>query len=164
VSPSRHVLVYTDTAAFGGAERALLTLVEGLGDKGWRPTLAYHPGDGVAPLVESAKSIGAELWPVPSHRDGMSAALGTPRFSRQLRARRPDVFHAQVSRQPSCRLVAAAVGARVPAIVATHQFFIEGPNPAHSRLGLQQRMLARFVDKHIAVSQDVESRLRDVLA
>jgi glycosyltransferase involved in cell wall biosynthesis len=155
----RSLYLFTDSAGFGGAEESLLTLLAGLDRDAWAPTLVHHPERGVAPLVERARELGADLWPVPRMPDGLPGVRGVPRFAWHLRKRRPAVFHAHLTWPLGCKFgLAGAVLARVPAIVGTVQLF---PEFAPTALAvLQQRVLASGVDRYLAVSEHVEARLR----
>jgi glycosyltransferase involved in cell wall biosynthesis len=159
-SPPLSVYMFTDTDGYGGAERALLTLIEELDRGRWRATLVYHASNGVAPLLEAARDLRVELWPIPPMPEGLTGAARVPRFAAQLRLRRPSVFHAHLTWPMACKFgLAAAVLSRVPAIVATEQLFVEFPVSTSSYL--QQRALGACVGRYIAVSRHVERRLRE---
>ena len=71
---------------------------------------------------------------------------------------RPSVFHAHLSWPLAAKYgLVAAVLARVPAIVATVQLFPEFQLDRSNYI--QERLLARGVDRYIAVSHDVAKRL-----
>jgi glycosyltransferase involved in cell wall biosynthesis len=155
----RQVVLFSDTRGFGGAERALLDLVCGLDRRRWRVVLAHHPGPGVDPLVRAARAAGAECWALPGLPEGLEGARRAPRLTRALRARRPDVFHAHLTWPLACKYpLAAAVAARVPAVVATHHAF--PPFTLARRTLVQQRLLGRRLGAIVAVSEDTARRLR----
>ena len=155
---TRTVVHFTDSNGFGGAEQALLILIAGLKRQGWRSVLMYHASPGIAPLIEGAAQLDVELWPVPRMPDGMQGARRVWPFSRELYARRPDVFHGHLTWPLACKFgLVGAIIVRVPAIVATMQLYVEFP------LGLsifvQQRLIVAGVGRYVAVSQDVAERL-----
>jgi glycosyltransferase involved in cell wall biosynthesis len=154
---ARLVVHYTDAVAYGGAERMLLTLLEGLDRQRWCPLL-YHPGGAaIAPLVEGARAAGVETRTVP-RMQGKRGLARMPAFVRELRTDDPVVFHAHLPWPFRCsRELVAARLARVPAIVATQQLFA----PAFSRRAvLRHRLLSVAVDRYIAVSNDMARAFR----
>jgi len=155
---AQSVFYFTDSTDFGGAEQALLLLVEHLDRDAWRPTLLYNESPGIAPLVERARDLGAELRPVPAAPEGLAGARRVPELVRMLRAERPVVFHAHLTWPLAAKYpLAAAVLARVPAVVATVQLY---PDFTMSRsTSLQHRLLAAGIDRYIAVSADIAARL-----
>jgi glycosyltransferase involved in cell wall biosynthesis len=147
----RDVLLFTDSAGFGGAERALLTLVDGLRSP-WRATLAHHPAPGVEPLVAGARELGAGTWSVPPMPHGLRGMLGIPWFARALRHRRPDVFHAHLTWPLGGKnALLAALVARVPAVLVTVQLYMDVP--VTRPMLLQQRLIAAGVDRFLPVSE-----------
>ena len=124
----------------------------------WCPVLIYHPSVGVTPLIERAAELNVELWPVlpmPLGRVGASRVL---RFAREVRARRPDVFHAHLTWPLACKFgLAGAILARVPAIVATLQLFVDFP--IDLSVLVQQRLIATAIDAYIAVSHATAQQL-----
>lgn len=153
------VFYFTDTAGFGGAEQALLILLAGLDRSRWQPVLIHHPQPNIAPLLEGARQLNMPLWPVPPMPDGMTGAQRAWRFSRELRRRKPAVFHAHLTWQEACKWgLVAAMLARVPAIVATVQAFVELPR--NHWVYFQQRLLSLGVGCYIPVSQVTAQDLR----
>ena len=154
------VYMFTDTTGYGGAEKVLLALIEGLDRRRWRPILVYHDAPGVAPIVGAAGLLGTELWAVPPMPEGLAGAAQIPRFAAALRARRPAVFHAHLTWPISCKFgLAAAVLARVPAVVATQHAFPEFPLSFSAYA--QQRALGAGVGRYIAVSRWIQQRLHE---
>jgi glycosyltransferase involved in cell wall biosynthesis len=154
----RTIAYFTDTIGFGGAEQALLTLIAGLNRAEWRPVLIYHPSAGVTPLIEGAADLDVELWPVPSMPAGRVGASRVLRFVREVRARRPDVFHAHLTWPLACKFgLVGAILAHVPAIVATVQLFLDFP--VDLSILAQQRLIAARVDRYVAVSHDTAQQL-----
>ena len=155
----RQTIVYfTDTTGFGGAEQALLTLITGLNRDEWCPLLMYHPSSGVAPLLEQAQQLHVELWPVLRMPDGREGARHVLRFTRELRSRRPAVFHAHLTWPLACKFgLVGAILARVPAIVATVHLYVEFP--IDRSILAQQRLIVSAAGRYIAVSCDTAQRL-----
>ncbi|HEY8284618.1 MAG TPA: glycosyltransferase [Chloroflexota bacterium] len=153
----RTVIYFTDSAAYGGAEQAMLILMAGLDRERWRPLLAHHLEPGLEPLPRLARTLGVETWVVP-RMDGRYAMTRMVRFAKALRLKTPAVFHAHLNWPLACRhgLLAAAI-ARTPAVVATVHLFSEAPRP---RSVYVQRLLGAGVDRYIAVSDDMARRLR----
>ncbi len=159
---SRTVVYFTDTIGFGGAEQALLTLMAGLNRECWRPVLMYHASSGITPLLEGAARLDVELWPMPRMPDGREGAGRVWQFTRRLRARRVDVFHAHLTWPLACKFgLVGAILASVPAIVATVQLFVEFP--LDLSIFTQQRLIYAGVGRYIAVSQHVAQHLRQKL-
>jgi glycosyltransferase involved in cell wall biosynthesis len=155
---ARSVHYFTDSAEIGGAENALLLLIESLDKREWRPTLLHTAGSSLSPLLERARDLGADVREVPPMPLGLAGARRVPAFVRALRQDRPQVFHAYLSWPLAAKYpLFAAVIARVPAVVATVQLFPDFPI-GHSNY-VQERLLAAFVGRYVAVSQDIATRL-----
>jgi len=153
------VVYFCDSDGFGGAEQALLILLAGLDRDCWHPVLVHHPEPGIGALLEGAQQLDVELCCVP-RMEGKSGLGKMPAFVRQLRARRASIFHAHLAWPLACELgLASAVLARVPAIVATEQLFIDLDWSRSHRL--QHRLVALGVDRYIPVSHHVAQRLRE---
>jgi glycosyltransferase involved in cell wall biosynthesis len=154
----RNVFLFTDSSGYGGAEKALLTLIQGLNRELWSPTLVFHPSSGIEPLLAGAAAASCELISIPAMPEGLDGARRSLRFSATLRRRRPHVFHAHLTWPLACKFgLAAAVASRVPAVVATHQ--LVPPFRLRRRALLQQRLLGSRVGRQIAVSAEVAKRL-----
>ncbi len=154
---TRTVAHYFDSGGWGGSEQSLLHLLAHLDRRRWRPVLYHHGDRGSIRLVERALELGVEPRRLRRIR-GKRAAGRLPQLYRELRDRRPAVFHAHLHWPLACRYeLAAAALARVPAVVATVQLF-----PGISRLrALQLRALVvPGVDRYIAVSNDLARCLR----
>ena len=158
VAAPRDVLCFTDSAIAGGAEHALMTLLAGLDRRIWTPVLVHHDHDGLAPVVAMAERAGIARWMVPPMPEGMGGARAGVRFARQLRRRRPAVFHAHMSWPLACKWpLIAAVTARIPAVLGTVQLFVDVPMGPSRRL--QTRPLGSAVGRFLAVSEDTRRRL-----
>jgi glycosyltransferase involved in cell wall biosynthesis len=154
----RTVVHFTDSKGFGGAEQSLLNLMAGLKDHSWQSVLMYHSSAGIEPLIEGAARLNVELWPVPRMPDGLVGARRVGAFSRELHARQPDVFHAHLTWPLACKFgLAGAILARVPAIVATVQLYVEFP--LDFSIFVQQRLIVAGAGRYVAVSQEVAQRL-----
>jgi glycosyltransferase involved in cell wall biosynthesis len=153
----RCVVHYTDAVTYGGAERMLLTVLEGLDRCRWKPVLYYHDAPALSPLVEGARRAGIAVKAMPL-MDGVRGLARMPGFVRDLRTDDPSVFHAHLAWPFRCsRGLLAARIAGVPAVVATQQLFA----PLSSRRAvLRHRLLSIAVDRYIAVSNDMGRALR----
>jgi glycosyltransferase involved in cell wall biosynthesis len=154
---TRLVVHYTDAVAYGGAERMLLTLIEGLDRRRWSPLLYHHGGPAIAPLLEGALAAGVPTRIVPPIQ-GKRGIARVPALVRQIRTDDPAVFHAHLPWRFRCsRGLVAARLARVPAVMATQQLFVA---PSSRRAVLRHRLLSMAVDRYIAVSNDMARALR----
>jgi glycosyltransferase involved in cell wall biosynthesis len=155
---TRTVLHYIDSDIFGGSEVAALHLLGALDRTRWKPVLLHHPERGVARLVEGARARGVETRAV-ARVAGTRDLRGVARLRRAIRAERPAVLHAHLSWPLACRFgVLAAWAARVPAMVATAQLYIEIAHAPGSGRYRQQRWMAAALDRIIAVSTEVRDR------
>ncbi len=158
--PQRTALHYTDTRGFGGAEQAMLFLIERLAVHGWQSVLVHHDEPDARLLFDGADALGARTISVP-RLGGRRAPVDVVRFARLVRSLRPDVFHAHLTWPLACELGLLGAGlARVPAVVATHQLFLD---VSGKRAWLAPRVVWRPVDRHIAVSESVARSLREKL-
>jgi glycosyltransferase involved in cell wall biosynthesis len=155
----RHLAYFTDSEAFGGAERYLLQILQRLDRSRWQATLYYHASDGIEPLVQEAGALGVNLHSVPRLPLGLQGARLVPAFARVLRQERPDIFHANLTWPLSSKYgLAAAAMARVPGILATLHSFPPAKFSWSSRL--QLRLLAQPADFFITVSRAIGERLQ----
>jgi glycosyltransferase involved in cell wall biosynthesis len=158
---ARSVYYFTDSSLLGGAEEALLLLIEHLDRSRWEPTLLYNLSPGTERLADRARELGVLVRPVPPLPLGLLGARRTPRFARDLVRARPAVFHAHLSWPLAAKYpLAAALLARVPAVVATFHLFPPGPI-SRSAL-LQAGALGVGVGRAIAVSEAIAVSLREV--
>lgn len=155
---TRTVLHISDSREFGGTEQTILQLLGGLDRRRWRPVL-WHPRDMAASrLVDGARRVGVEQRPMDTAM-GLRGLLSIPQLARQIRSLRPDVVHAHLTYPLSCKfLLAAAVLARVPAVVATSQLFVDLPRSRS--VALQHAVVDSAVDRFLAVSEEVAANLR----
>lgn len=157
----RTVVHFSDGDGFGGTEQALLHTLAGLDRRWWRPVLFHHAEPGIGPLLAKAQSLNVQLRTVPRMQTVRDIGR-LPQFIGALRAERPTVFHAHLTWPLSCKYgLVAALLARVPAIVATAQLYLEPPRKrsVHAQL----RLIAAGVDRYLAVSHEVAGQLCDVL-
>jgi glycosyltransferase involved in cell wall biosynthesis len=145
----RTVVHFLETTVFGGTEQSMLNLAGGLDRRRWRPVVLHHAAPGLAPLVAQAERLEVETRVVPRRSS----------LVRAIRELRPTIFHAHLHVPLACTaaLVAAAV-ARVPGVVATEQLWVDLSRARSLYLG--SRLIARLVDRYVAVSQAVAAQLR----
>lgn len=159
---ARDVVCFTDSAGFAGAERALLSLLEGLDNQRWHATLAHHNAPGVQPLVASAERLGVETWAVPEMPHGLTGVRRIPEFARALRRRKPDIFHVHLTWPLGAKnALLGAIASRVPAVVVTVQLYMDVPVALGMRV--QQRFIGRSVDRILPVSRHNAIRLEALL-
>lgn len=155
---TRTLVHFSDSREFGGTEQSLLHLLARLDQRRWRLVLYHQVADGITPLLTGARKLGVELRPVPPML-GRQGLAHVPGLARALRAERPMILHAHLTYPLSCKfgLVAAAL-ARVPAVVATAQLYLELPRTRS--IAAQHWIVDAAVDRYIAVSHEVAERLR----
>lgn len=159
---ARSICFYTDSRVWGGADHALLTLIEVLDRSAWKPTVLLHDAAGMDPLVRRAGELEVPITIVPPMPLGLAGALRIPKFARTLTRQRPAVFHAHLSWPLAAKYgLAGAVAARVPAVVATIHHFSQLDLGRSS--SFQLRALAVGVGRYIATSGDVKAALIDRL-
>jgi glycosyltransferase involved in cell wall biosynthesis len=160
VSPT--VYQFTDSSIFGGAEAALASLAGGLRCAGWNVTVVYHPSPGIEPLIAEGEANGVSFWPVAPMPLGPVGMRRVPNFIRALKSRRPDIFHAHLTWPLSCKFaLASAILANVSSVVATEHLFFDFRLKRSA--ALQQRLLARGVDRYLAVSNHTAQNLKEKL-
>jgi glycosyltransferase involved in cell wall biosynthesis len=155
---ARSICFYTDSRILGGAERSMFMLLESLDRDRWRPALLLEDADDVEPLRQRAAELEVPVRSVGPLPLGLEGARRVPRLVRTLRGARPDVFHAHMSSPLADKWgLAAAVAAGVPAVLGTVQVISDHvPEPAAL---LQLRLLARGVDRYLAVSSAIAEQL-----
>lgn len=155
----RTIVHFVESAEFGGNEQSLLHILTFLDRTRWHPVLFHHPEPGLQPLLVKARDLGVTLRTIP-RIEGKQAAVRIPQLVRELRRERPAVFHAHLNWPMACKfgLIAAAL-ARIPAVVATAQLFVEYQFPLKPLVYLLQQVIATGVDRYIAVSEHVARRL-----
>jgi glycosyltransferase involved in cell wall biosynthesis len=154
----RSVYYFTDSTELGGAEEALLLLLRHLDRERWQPTLLYNRGDAGDQLAERATRLGVETRPVEPLPLGLEGARALPRLARLLTREQPVVFHAHLNWPLAAKYaLAAAVTARLPAVVATVQLFPARPIDRSNRL--QERVLSLGVGRYIAVSRAIAAQM-----
>jgi glycosyltransferase involved in cell wall biosynthesis len=159
---ARSIFYYTDSDVLGGAEEALLMLIENLDRAVWRPTLLLGGVAAPTALAERATALEVSVRTVPATPLGLTGASRVPGLARWLARERPDVFHAQLPWLLAAKWpLTAAVLARVPAVVATVQLIMDEEVDRASIA--QLRLLARGIGRYIAVSRDIAGQLRSRL-
>lgn len=155
---ARSTFFYTDSRVLGGAENAMFMLLESLDRAEWEPTLLLDDALGVEPLAARAAALGVPVRRVPPLPLGLTGARRVPALARLLRRERPEVFHAHMSSPVACKwALAAAVAARVPAVLGTVQVGEYEPPDRSARWQLQA--LAGGVGRYLAVSRDIAAEL-----
>lgn len=153
---------YTDSRVLGGAENAMFMLLESLDRAVWEPTLLLEEAPEVEPMAARAAALGVPVRRVAPMPLGLAGAARVPAFARLLRRERPDVFHAHMSSPVACKWgLAAAVAARVPAVLGTVQ--VGAYEPPNRSAYWQLRVLARGVDRYLAVSREIAAELVESL-
>jgi glycosyltransferase involved in cell wall biosynthesis len=148
---------YTDSRVLGGAENAMFMLLESLNRSEWEPTLLLEDAPEVAPLAQRAAALEVPVRRIVPLPLGLTGARRVPALARLLRRERPAVFHAHMSSPVACKWgLAAAVAARVPAVLGTVQVGAYEPDRSSY---LQLRALARGVDRYLAVSGEIADEL-----
>lgn len=152
------VFFYTDSRVLGGAENAMFMLLESLDRAAWEPTLLLEEAPEVEPMAARAAALGVPVRRVAPMPLGLAGGARVPAFARFLRRERPDVFHAHMSSPVACKWgLAAAVAARVPAVLGTVQ--VGAYEPPNRSAYWQLRALARGVDRYLAVSREIAAEL-----
>lgn len=154
---SRRVVHYVDSDIFGGNEEAALHLMASLDPARYEPVLLHHPDPGIVRLLHGARDLGIRTHAVPRVNQ-RGRFTGVFRLWQAIRAERPAIFHAHLSWPLACKYgVLAAWLARVPAIVATAQLYVE-------LRGNQRHPIAlRPLHRIIAVSEAVKARYAEDL-
>jgi glycosyltransferase involved in cell wall biosynthesis len=140
----------------GGAQRNTLYTVEHLDRGEFEPALAWGPGD---PLDEVAAAIpGLRREPVPELVRPLAPALDLRALRRLvaiMRQLEPHVVHTHSSKAGVLGRLAARI-ARTPAVVhSIHGFGFTPlqPAPVRALFVIAERVMARWTDHFIAVSQ-----------
>jgi glycosyltransferase involved in cell wall biosynthesis len=155
---ARSIFFYSDSNVLGGAENAMFMLLESLDREEWRPTLLLDDRPGAEALAGRAAALGVPVRLVGPLPLGLGGAREVPALARLLRRERPEVFHAHMSSPVACKWgLAAAVAARVPAVLGTVQ--VGGYEPPDRSAYWQLRALAQGVDRYLAVSREIAAEL-----
>jgi glycosyltransferase involved in cell wall biosynthesis len=155
---SRTVVYYIDSNTFGGTEQALLHLLAGIDRQNWEPVVFHHAEPALAPLLKGARRLNINTQLVP-RMQGFQTVSRLPRFTQQLREERPMIFHAHLNWLLSCKYgFLASVLAHVPIVIATMQQYMKPP--WGRTVYLQHRLVEKFIDRYIAVSDAVAQQLR----
>src|SRR6185312_10757481 len=114
---ARSIFFYTDSRELGGAENAMLMLLESLAAERWRPTLLLNDAASADRLAELGAGLGVPVARVPEMPLGLSGARRVPALARLLRRESPDLFHAHLSAPLAAKWgLSAAVLARIPTV------------------------------------------------
>jgi len=152
----RSIYFYSDSTELGGAELALLMLVEGVRES-WEVTVLVDDLPTSLPLRERAEALGVTVRAVEPMPLGPAGVAPAVRLCRQLRRERPTLFHAHLSWPLAAKwALAAAVTAGVPSVATVHlipEFELERSSY------WQLRALSRGVGRYIAVSRALGDEL-----
>ena len=152
------VVYYSDSSTFGGMERSMLQLIQGLDRHIWRPVLIHHPEPGLSVFLREAANLDVRLIETPQLPLGLPGAMHLPGFRRCLHLEKPAIFHAHLSWPLACKWgLVAALSEHIPAVVATLHLWVETPYSLFSRW--QQRMIATRLGRYLTVSQDIAHRV-----
>lgn len=155
---ARSTFFYTDSRVLGGAENAMLMLLEALDRDAWQPTLLLEDAAGVEPIRARAEAADVPVQMIPPLPLGLSGARQVPALRSLLRRARPDVFHAHMSSPVAAKWgLTAAVLAGVRAVLGTVQVISDYVPDRSTRL--QLRLLATQVDAYLAVSREIATGL-----
>lgn len=155
---ARSTFFYTDSRVLGGAENAMLMLLEALDRDAWGPTLLLEDAAGVEPIRARAEAADVTVRMIPPLPLGLAGARQVPALRSLLRQARPDVFHAHMSSPVAAKwALTAAVLAGVRAVVGTVQVISDYVPDRSTRL--QLRLLATQVDRYLAVSREIATGL-----
>jgi glycosyltransferase involved in cell wall biosynthesis len=160
VNAPKSVFYYTDSRTFGGAEEALVMLLECVDPSAWQRRLLVDRAGFATRLAERARELGVPVGTLPPMPLGPAGARRVPAVARMLRAQAPTVFHAHLSSPLAAKYaMLAALFARIPAVVGTVHLI---PDYRIDRSScLQLRALAKGVGRYIAVSHDIRVTLID---
>lgn len=151
------VFHFTDMPGFGGMEKMILAIFAGLDRSRWEPVLVHRPGTGFEQLDAAARELSVRVWPVEQMK-GNHDSTRILHIARALRAEEPAVFHAHRSSPIEGMYgILAAVVARVPAVVVS-QHLLDRQHPGLREF--QAALISAGVDRFIAVSREVATRLR----
>jgi len=153
------VAVFIDAKAYGGAERATVTLLRLLDRSRFSPLLLVHGDAGIERMRSEAADAGIPVRVVPRMPDGLAGAVRCLSFARVLRRERVEILHVQLTWPLNSKFaLAAGILARVPAVLAT--VHCVDPDVTMTRpTERQQRLLGRRVARYVAVSRYVKEKL-----
>lgn len=155
---SNKVLFFTDSLTFGGVEKVILQLIEGLDPDLWQPVLICHPSQDLLPLIQKADQLGVRKIEIPEMPLGQKGVRKMARLLGVLCNERPEIFHAHLSWPLACKWgLVAAILALVPGLVITEHLFLQIPYSKAARL--QQRLIAVRAAKYIADSHAIADNL-----
>lgn len=147
------VLLTTAHMAVGGAERVVVELAEGCGERGDEVAVAAAAG----PLDGELERLGAERFELPeTGRSLVRTALLAPVLARRLRAFAPQVVHAHNIKAATVAATAARLASprgRIPVLATFH-----GVTPGEMRAAAR---LLRLADDVVCVSRDLAGALND---
>jgi glycosyltransferase involved in cell wall biosynthesis len=149
--PPANLCLFVESERVGGTELAMAALLRSLDTERWRPVLVHHGAPEMRRLVDDLATAGVRDVVVAPLPEGLRGTTAIPPLVRTLRQLRPRIFHARLTSPNGCKwALAAAVAARVPAVVASVHAF---PERGMTRPALaQRRLLARAVTRYAVPS------------
>ena len=154
-----NLCLFVESEVVGGTELAMASLLRSLDTERWRPVLLHHGAPDLQRLVDDLAVPDVVVRALP---EGLRGTAGIPPLVRTLREIRPQVFHARLTNPNGCKFaLAAAIAARVPAVVASVHAF---PDRGMTRPALaQRRLLAHGVTRYAVPSAHAGRRLNAML-
>ena len=153
------VLHYVDSDTFGGTERSLLHLAEGLRGRGFECSIRCHEEPDLSRLRAEAEAKKLAIRQIPRAFGWKSPRLSW-QLVREIRAARPAIVHVHMPWVLSCRdAVAAARLAGVPVVIATTQLWI--PEHQSTVVRVKHRIFSRWIDAYVAVSRRIAAQLNE---
>ena len=154
---TRVVVHFVDSATYGGCEAVISQLLDGLSRTSWRPVLFYHEAPGIARLLDEARRRDVPTQAVPPMTNrNVTGTLW--RFARELRRAEATLFHLHLNWPLAGRytIAAARLGGVMGVVASSHLI-----TPVSDvRFGmLRHRFRTMALDRYLAVSSEVESRL-----
>jgi len=154
---TRTVVHFTDSDALGGTERVIAQLLRSIDQKQWRPILFHHDESGIAELTQEADALGVQRQVLPRMMT-VRDLTKQRQFIDALKQAETEVFHAHLAWPLACKYgLVAAKRAGIPAIVATAHIRMDLTN--RPLLRFQPRLIAKLVDRYLAVSNGVADQL-----
>lgn len=149
------VIMSTDATGFGGAERAMLLLAARLDPAAWRVLVVAREHTTVDRFRDAARELDVDIRMVPP---GSPRALrDVLRLAAIFRKERPAIVHVHRPWAPAgSAAILAAVATRTPAVISTEHLWLASTS---RRARLLRRVIDRFVDRHVAVSDDIARAL-----
>jgi glycosyltransferase involved in cell wall biosynthesis len=158
-----NLCLFVESEQVGGTELAMAALLRSMDLARWQPVLLLHHGaPDMQPLVDDLAAIGVRDVVVDALPEGWRGTRAIPPLIRTLQRLGPRIFHARLTSPNGGKFaLAAAIAARVPAVVASvHAFPDRGmTRPARA----QRRVLAHGVTRYAVASAHAGRALNAML-